>query len=207
MLEIFDKVMVKSAWQICELASAQHVDLGVARDMFVANLNNYGVEGAEFYEGADVDYETLSAEWKAMTPEEQAEEKTYIAKIMKENYEALSECRRNGDEAGYYAVILTAEQPEPPVAPDYVLYRHAWEIYDRAIVDGISVEDAEAAFISELEADGNTDADAVIWVGYTEDKKQEEKDWFSFNVLTDDRNLAYAYKANNKALFEAILMG
>ena len=55
-----NKFLAQYAWEIMDLGKENHVDNGVARDMFVANLNNYGVEGAEFYEGANVDYAALS---------------------------------------------------------------------------------------------------------------------------------------------------
>ena len=69
-----NRFLINYMWEMLDVARANGVDVGVGRDMFVANLNNFGLEGAEFYPGAEnMDYETASEQWKAMPLKEQAE--------------------------------------------------------------------------------------------------------------------------------------
>lgn len=110
-----NKILVNNAWEIFELAKAQHMDIGVARDMFCTNLENFGVEGAEFYEGADVDYVALSAEWKAMSADEKAAAKKLYTQATQALYNDLTSCRRKGDEATFMSLVTSYV---PPVEED-----------------------------------------------------------------------------------------
>lgn len=53
--------------EIRAIARANDVDIGVARDMFLANVRNAGNKGLPYYAGADaVDYVALKAEIPAI---------------------------------------------------------------------------------------------------------------------------------------------
>lgn len=189
-----NKFLAQYAWEIMDLGKANHVDNGVARDMFVANLNNYGVEGAEFYPGADVDYAALSAAWKALSDSEQAEAKIACANLMKDCYEDLSKARRENDMSAYYRIIINYEAPEQ-AKPNYILYTHAWDIWDKAEADGTDLETAKEAYIETLEG----------WAGLTDEQKEAENYWFAAKVAAYDKGLQYARLTEDRALFEAIL--
>lgn len=189
-----NKFLAQYAWEIMDLGKANGVDNGVARDMFVANLNNYGVEGAEFYPGADVDYAALSAAWKALSDSEQAEAKIACANLMKDYYEDLSKARRENDMGAYYRVILHYEAPEQE-KPDYLLYVHAWDIWDRAEADGTDLITAQEAYIETLPE----------WDGLTEEQKAAEEYFFQAKVVSYDKGLQYARLTGDRDLFEAIL--
>lgn len=188
-------MLINYTWEVLDVAATNKVDVGVGRDMFVANLNNYGIEGAEFYPGADVDYEALSAQWKALTPAEQANEKIALRQFMADHIEDIIETRKVGSKAKYYDIILNYVVPEGPKAPDYLLYKNAWEIWDKANKDGTDLTTAKDAYVETLEG----------WSDLTDEKKAEENEWFSFTVAPYDKGLIYAYDSGNRALFESIL--
>lgn len=96
-------------WEIFDIAKEQDKDIGVARDMFVANLENAGVEGAPHYAGADsLDYTALGKEWGAMSAEEQWEAKEAFTALTREHYQELTACRREGDREGFEAIVAEA---------------------------------------------------------------------------------------------------
>ena len=93
-----NRFLINYMWEMLDVARANGVDVGVGRDMFVANLNNFGIEGAEFYPGAEnMDYETASEQWKAMPLKEQAEARTAAKKAFQDNYKELTAARGAGD--------------------------------------------------------------------------------------------------------------
>ena len=101
--------LVDYAWEIFEIAKEQDMDVGVARDMFVANMQNVGVEGAPYYAGAeDIDYEALGAEWEAMDSEAQHKAKEEFRELTKNHYTELTECRRKDDVEGFKAIVAAA---------------------------------------------------------------------------------------------------
>ena len=51
-----NRFLINYAWDILDLGKANHVDNGVARDMFVENLNTFGTDHFSNYPGAEVDY-------------------------------------------------------------------------------------------------------------------------------------------------------
>lgn len=61
--------------EINAIARANDMPWDVGKDMFVANIQNFGVDGAPYYAGADIDYAPLHTEWMAMTFEARATEK------------------------------------------------------------------------------------------------------------------------------------
>lgn len=192
-----NRFLLNYLWDMMDVAKANGVDVGVGRDMFVANLNNCGVAGAEFYAGAEsVDYATASAQWKALTSKEQADAKTAAKDCMTENYEDLTEARRVGSRAKFYDIVAHYIAPTA-TEPTYLLYKNAWEIWDKAAEDGVSLTVAKDAYVETLEG----------WDGLTEAQKAEENNWFAAHVTAGDRNLVYARTAGNRLLFDGILAG
>lgn len=190
-----NRFLINYLWAIMDVAKANGVDVGVGRDMFVANLNNYGIDGAEFYAGADyVDYETASAQWKAMSAAEQAEAKTAAKNCMTDNYEELTEARRVGSRAKFDDIIASYEMPKVK-EPTYLLYKNAWEIWDKAKKDGTDLITAKDAYVETLEG----------WSDLTNEEKAAENEWFSAHVSEDDKNLIYAYTAGNRLLFDGLI--
>ena len=97
------------AWEIYDIAKANDMDVGVGRDMFLANLENAGQEGLPHYEGADgVDYIALGQEWGAMSAEEQRTQKAMYNQVTRAHYADLAQCRRNGDREGFDAILAGA---------------------------------------------------------------------------------------------------
>lgn len=192
-----NRFLINYMWEMLDVAKANGVDVGVGRDMFVANLNNFGIEGAEFYAGAEkMDYEAASEQWKAMSLKEQADAKTAAKKAMQDNYEALTAARREGDTAAFYRVLATYDLPEVK-EPTYLLYKNAWEIWDKAAEDGTDLTTAKDAYVETLEG----------WADLTDEEKEAENEWFTAHVTASDRNLVYARTANNRVLFDGILAG
>lgn len=89
-------------WEIFKLSGANGVDIGVGRDMFCTNLSNYGVEGAEFYEGADVNYAVASQGWKEV---DQAGAKIGYRELTKDEYKNLTQAYSAGDKDTFQSII------------------------------------------------------------------------------------------------------
>lgn len=192
-----NRFLINYMWEMLDVARANGVDVGVGRDMFVANLNNFGIEGAEFYPGAEnMDYETASAQWKEMPLKEQAEARTAAKKAFQDNYKELTAARGAGDTAAFYRILATYDLPEVE-EPTYLLYKNAWEIWDKAAEDGTDLATAKDAYVETLEG----------WSDLTDEEKEAENDWFAAHVTADDRNLVYARTAGNRVLFDGILAG
>ena len=192
-----NRFLINYMWEMLDVARANGVDVGVGRDMFVANLNNFGIEGAEFYPGAEnMDYETASAQWKEMPLKEQAEARTAAKKAFQDNYKELTAARGAGDTAAFYRILATYDLPEVE-EPTYLLYKNAWEIWDKAAEDGTDLATAKDAYVETLAG----------WSDLTDEEKEAENDWFAAHVTADDRNLVYARTAGNRVLFDGILAG
>ena len=191
-----NKFLAQYAWEIMDLGRENGVDNGVARDMFVENLSTFGTEAYPGYPGANVEYGALSAQWQAMDKGDQDEAKIACANLMRDCYDALSEARRNSDMAAYYRVILNYEAPEQP-KPNYILYAHAWDIWDRADAEGISLAEAKDQYVEGLEG----------WANLSEAQQANESDWFAAKVAAYDKGLEFARLTDDRALFEAVLAG
>ena len=189
-----NKFLAQYAWEIMDLGKENHVDNSVARAMFVENLSTYGTDAFPNYPGANVDYEALSAQWQAMDKGDQDEAKIACGNLMRDCYDALSEARRNNDMAAYYRVILNYEAPEVE-KPTYLLYTHAWDIWDKADAEGIDLESAKAAYIETLPE----------WADLTDQQKEAENYWFAAKVAAYDKGLQYARLTGDRDLFESIL--
>lgn len=61
--------------EIVSIAKANDMSWDIGLDMFIANIQNAGVEGAPYYAGANVDYAALKPEWMAMTNIDKADAK------------------------------------------------------------------------------------------------------------------------------------
>lgn len=187
-------MLINYTWEVLDVARTNKVDVGVGRDMFVANLNNFGLEGAEFYPGADVDYEALSAQWKALSEAEQGNEKVLLRRFMLDHVEEVIQARAENDKAKYYELIL-AYQPATTEKPQYYLFGKAWDVWAKAKEDGTGMM---TALDSALEED-------AAWAAFDDARKATEREWFAYTVAPYDKGLIYAYESGNKALFESIL--
>ena len=163
-----NRFLINCAWDIMDLGKANHVDNSVARDMFVENLSTFGTDAFPNYPGADVDYAALSAAWNAMDKTEQVDAFYDIAA----HYEA-----------------------EPVEKPNYILYTHAWDIWDKAEADGTDLVTAQKAYVETLEG----------WGNLSEAQQADEAAWFALKVAPYDKGLQYARLTDDRDLFEAIL--
>ena len=187
-------ILLTAAWEIFDLSGVQGVDIGVGRDMFCENLSTWAEGQPLHYEGAGVDYAKLAPVWQGMTGEEQAEAKTLYHQATQAQYKAITTAYREGDKAAFYLALLAFEAEEPE-KPDYLLYTHAWDIWDKADAEGISLVEAKAAYIETLPE----------WANLTDEQKAAENAWFDAKVVTYDQGLKYARGTGNRALFEAVL--
>ena len=190
-----NRFLINYAWDIMDLGKANGVDNGVARDMFVENLNTFGTDAYPGYGGAEVDYAALSAAWKAMSQSEQAAAKTACANFMRDCYEDISETRRAGSMAKFYDIAAHYQAPPEEAKPTYLLYTHAWNIWDKADMEGTSLEAAKDAYVKDLEG----------WGNLSEAQQADEAAWFAAKVAPYDKGLQYARLTDDRALFEAVL--
>ncbi len=101
--------MTKYLWEMWDIAHANKMDLGVGRDMFWANLNNHGVEGAPHYVGANqLDYAVPAAVWKTLSGEERGEQKILCSWICRKYVNALADARKQGDRAKWERIVAQA---------------------------------------------------------------------------------------------------
>ena len=189
-----NRFLINCAWDIMDLGKANGVDNSVARDMFVENLSTYGSDAYPAYPGAEVDYEALSAQWQGMSAQEQGDAKIACANLMQDCYEDLSKARRENDMGAYYRIVLNYEAPEQE-KPNSILYTHAWDIWDKADAEGLTLAEAKDAYVETLEG----------WGALTDAEKQAENEWFGWAVAPYDKGLQYARMTDNRALFESLL--
>ena len=187
-------ILINNVPAILEIGQYNHVDNSVARDMFVANLNNYGVEGAEFYEGASVDYSAIAPIWQAMDTNAQGNARVECKQFMLDYADAQSDARKKGETINFYEYMLEW-QPTTQGPPQYYLYTIAWEIYDKAMKEETELNATMEAYV----------ADDATWNSFDEARKTEERNWFSYHVVSWDKGLEYAYETNNRTLFDDIL--
>ena len=200
-----NRFLINYAWEICELSKAQGVDMSVAPDMFCENLATY-VEGEPVhYEGADVNYAEVSALWNEMSADEQADAKICFRHMWRDNRNDLTEARRVGSRAKFEGVAFNYLYDPDPKEPDYVLYRGAFQCFDNAVDNGITITQARDEYIAELENEENTIKDARVWRQYSDTQKTMEMEWFDAHVVLYDKGLIYAHAQNNRPLFRSIL--
>ena len=192
-----NRFLINYAWDIMDLGKANGVDNGVAREMFCENLTTYGTDAYPGYGGADIDYEAVSRQWQAMSPEDQAAAKTACKDFMTDCYEEISETRRVGSMAKFYDIAAHYQAPPEEAKPTYLLYTHAWDIWDKADAEGLTLAEAKDAYVETLEG----------WGALTDAEKQAENEWFTWAVAPCDKGLQYARLTGDRALFEAVLAG
>ena len=190
-----DRFLINCAWDILDLGKSNHVDNSVARDMFVENLATYGTDAFPNYPGAEVDYAALSAAWKALSQSEQAAAKIACKDFMTDCYEEISETRRVGSMAKFYDIAAHYQAPPEEAKPTYLLYTHAWDIWDKADAEGLTLAEAKDAYVETLEG----------WGNLSEAQQADEAAWFALKVAPYDKGLQYARLTDNRALFESIL--
>lgn len=97
----------KNLWEIFAVADANKVDVGVGRDMLLANIDKGGrVEGRDWYEGApNLDYAALHGQWAVMSDAERTAEKQEVADLTREHYKALCAAWEAGDRQAFEAVL------------------------------------------------------------------------------------------------------
>ena len=95
-------ILTRNAQAIFDISMTEGVDVGVARDMFASNLSLYPELP---HEGAKVDYETLSKEWKGMTREDQTEAKAAFKALLHDHYHELGQAYANGDMEGFSKIV------------------------------------------------------------------------------------------------------
>ena len=173
--------------------------------MFCENLETYVPGEPVHYEGADVDYATLSSQWKAFTAEEKANAKISFNKMWRDNRKELGETRRVGSRAKFEDIVMHWDRDWEPKEPDYLLYTYAYQIFGNAVQDEIDILVARDEFIANWEAEDNDSQDAKKWKNFTETQKKEEKDWFERNVVLYDGGLMYAYETSDRSLFRSVL--
>ena len=97
------------AWEIFDIAKEQDKDVGVARDMFISNLDNAGKEGLPYYAGADgLDYTALGKEWGAMSAEDRHNQKAMYNQVTRAHYADLAQCRCSDDREKFDGIIANA---------------------------------------------------------------------------------------------------
>ena len=89
------------AWEIYRIAKENNAQTDVARDMFIANLN----QKTDRYKGANLDYAALGEQWQAMTVQEQHHEKVEFNQITRAYLVPLSKAWRAKDRAVFDSVI------------------------------------------------------------------------------------------------------
>ena len=200
-----NRFLVTYMWEICDLSSVQNVDMSVAPDMFCQNLVDYNEMRGIPYDGAEVDYSALAPLWAEMSPEDQADAKTTFRKVWRENFDVLTKARRENDQATFEKCAFEAIVDTGVVEPDYVLFRGAFQCFDDAMKNNITITEARDNYIAKLEEEDNTIKDARTWKAYPDSMKATEKNWYDAHVVTYDKGLIYAYKTNDRPMFRAIL--
>lgn len=79
--------------EIIDLAEANNMSWDVGKDMFIANIQNHGIENAPYYAGAgDFDYGAIRDEWVALTPEQKRDAKNAFDDWYRANMERTEGC-------------------------------------------------------------------------------------------------------------------
>ena len=189
------RFLINYAWDIMNLGKANGVDNGVAREMFVENLNTFGTDAYPGYGGAEVDYAAVSRQWQAMGAEAQAAAKDACKDFMTDCYEEISETRRVGSLAKFLDIAAEYEIPEEAPAEEHLLRGCAWDIWDKADAEGLTLARARDAYVETIPE----------WAALTAEQQEAERQWFDWAVAPYDKNLQYTRNTGNRALFERLL--
>lgn len=188
-------ILLTAAWEIFDLANENNVDIGIARDMFCENLSTYQPGKPVTYSGANVDYDELAPIWNSMSVTEQGEAKILYKNATQATYDQITAARRENNKAAFYLALLGYVAPEKAPAPDYVLYRNAWDIWEKANTDGTDLETAKNAWCETSDE----------WAALSDEDKEKENQWFAEKVVGYDQGLKYCVMTGNKDLFMDVL--
>lgn len=96
------------AWEIFDIARANDKDIGVGRDMFIANME----QKREAYQGAShLNYVALGQAWQNLGLEGQTKQRNLYNQIFGAKgryYHKLCEIRAKGDKTGFDALVAKA---------------------------------------------------------------------------------------------------
>lgn len=97
-------------WSIWNIGRENDVDIGVAKDMFITNLE----QKKAVYHGADeLDYAALGAEWEKLSTDQKTEQRETYRKITAVTdaggrYKDLTTARRENDRERFEAIVAEA---------------------------------------------------------------------------------------------------
>lgn len=105
---------------IFDIASANDVDVGVAKDMFLANIRNLkeGIETDVTYPGADVDYLALVPHYDELYTQEMLDE--YNEKT-KKFYFDICQLRADGKRDAIKGLLSEKKEERPYEVPDHIV--------------------------------------------------------------------------------------
>lgn len=189
-----EKFLFSYAWEILDLGDANGVTYSFACDMFGENLLTYKSGQPVTYAGANVDYEKVAPEYVALGKARQDQARIDLKAAFKEKYGDVTSARRNNDKLAFYIALLSYDK-DPVPNPEYLTFKHAWEIWDYAAKNCVALDVAKDAVMGGV----------VEWGNLSEEKKAAENEWFATKVVYYDKGLEGAYLTGNRDLFEAVL--
>lgn len=92
-------------WDIFMVGKTNNVDIGVARDMFICNMER----GENQYPGANVNYAALGAKWKALPLDEQTHQKNEYSRITHECNKLFHPAWKAKDRTKFDAILAAVE--------------------------------------------------------------------------------------------------
>lgn len=189
-----EKFLLNYAWEIMDLAKEQHIETQYAVDMFCENLLTYEKGKPVHYDGAAVDYDLVAPKFVELGFDGQADAKIAFKNMHHDLYDTITKCRRENDKLTFYSAIANYQMEEKPM-PDLFLFNNAWDIWNDAEANGISLTEAKDKFIEASDT----------FNGFADSKKKQESEWFDAKVVSYDMGLKYARMTGNRSLFESIL--
>lgn len=92
-------------WSIFDIGRENDADIGVAKDMFIANLE----QKKAAYHGADeLDYAALGAEWDKLSDGEKTAQREAYGAVTRGRYKDLTAARREDDRETFEATVAEA---------------------------------------------------------------------------------------------------
>ena len=93
-----NKALNKYVNDIIAIAGANDKSWDVGSNMFIANVKNVGIEGAEYYHGADhLEWAAIAAKLGPITPETEADMLNTFAKCYRAHMSEVIAARKVGD--------------------------------------------------------------------------------------------------------------
>lgn len=105
---------------IFDIAAANNVDVGVAKDMFLANIANvkHGITCEILYPGANVDYTMLAEHYDELYTDEELRE--YNNKVNK-FYLDICQLRQDGKRDAVHDLVTDKVEERPYEVPDHIV--------------------------------------------------------------------------------------